>query len=215
MLAGILLQISGGASGNSGILVPDTDRLFYIIVNGIRILLLFFQTVEFHLKIFHVRRSLAHAFRFVILAPVHGSPLILILAGALHSQFLPIVEEGASTGQQIQSIAKLRLCRAVLPGIVACAPPHIMIRVKRGIDVIRIVLCIHSLLRFQILCIGCRGCLAVYHICDDSGLVSEGKIKHAVHATRVILRIGILICPAFTHQIILRVLAMDIIGKPA
>ena len=90
-----------------------------------------------------------------------------------------------------------------------------MIGVEGSIDIIRIVLRIHALLCFQILCIRCCRCLTVHHIGNDTGLVGKSKIKHAVHAALIIFGIGILIRPAFTHQIILRIFAMNIIREPA
>ena len=93
MFTGILLQISGGASGDHWVLVADTDHLFHIIIDGIGILLLFFQTVKFHLKIFHIRRSFTHTCSIFVLAPVHGGPFVLVFAGAFHAQFFPIIEE--------------------------------------------------------------------------------------------------------------------------
>ena len=93
MFTGILLQISGGASGDHRVLVADPDHLFHIIIDGIGILLLFFQTVKFHPEIIHICRALTHAFRIAVLVPVHGGPFVLVFAGALHAQFFPIIEE--------------------------------------------------------------------------------------------------------------------------
>ena len=97
------------APRNFRILIPDLYYLLIIMIYGISFLFLLFQAVKLHLHIVHIRRSVTHALCVRILAPVHGSALVLILSGTLHAKFFSIIQEGRAAHEQVHRTCKLRL----------------------------------------------------------------------------------------------------------
>ena len=193
--------------------VPDPDSRSEIIVNGEGIFSLFFQRRELHGKAVHRLRSPAHTFRFSISCPLHRSSLVFILSGALHAQFLPVVQKGISGHQEIESAGKFGPA-AVVVGVIAGAAGHIMICIEWRVDILRVCCSEELFLPDQCFSICGRRAAPPHDIGDQAVLSRKSKVKQGIHSALIIPGIDVLVFPCLADKVGIRTDLLDRCVEP-
>ena len=147
-------------------------------------------------------------------SPLHGKSLVLILAGALHSKFFSVIEEGVTAHHEVHCPGNLILGLCLVSTEISSRTIHIMIYKEGRIYGVRVIFPKEICYLDHLGCKGRRRLLARRPFRDQSILICKGEVKAGIDATGIIPGILFHSIPYFCDYIDVLLLCLYRIFKP-